>query len=107
MLTLPANGDESAGRNFTYTCNFTGTADVHFSSSNGGVEDVGNTDNPGPQIYDILYLGVSVGDSDVGATINDLATAVGPTTKAFTVQLQEPITIAGEYDDVLTLTITL
>lgn len=112
-LTVPADGSESAAKTVNLSCNFVGnTADLTFTSANGGVQD----SSPGaslttPQVYNIKYgqgttTPTLIGDSTAPATATDVLSAVGLTTGVFKAQLADGITTAGTFSDTVSVTVS-
>jgi len=102
-VALPANGDATAPEAFSYTCNYgTGTADLTFSSGSGGVTDGSTT-----YVYNITPSTGPAGTSaaPVLNTSGVNATPNTPTAASFTLDLVDPIVIAGTYTDTLTISI--
>lgn len=98
-VDLPFNGDPVT-HGFQYRCNYTGDADVSFTSLYGGVSsDSGATAHN----YSITSS-LATGDAAAGAT-DTVAVVPGGVATDFTLALVDPIILAGSYEDTLTITI--
>jgi hypothetical protein len=100
-VSLPADASAVTG-NFSYTCNFTGnTADVTWKSTNGGVTDGATTHD-----YSITSSIGGSGVASIDHTESDVATTANVASpQTFTLQLLNPIIVAGTYTDTLAVTI--
>lgn len=114
-LALPSNGDESTGKGVTLACNFTDTsADITFTSAFQGVKSTTpNLDAPNPFPYTMTYQHgaspvVALGDSTAARTASNVASVPGPsvTTGVFKAKLVNPITVAGTFEDTVTVSVS-
>jgi len=104
-VTLPADSGQSVSTDFSFVCNFGGnTATVSFASTNLGVED--ETQSLGPHNYNMSSTLGGAGTAATGYTTAAATTVANiGDTETLTLQLVEDIDVAGEYEDVLTITI--
>jgi hypothetical protein len=103
-VTLPADGNASAPEAFSFECNYTGeTAQLTYASGFGGVSsDGGTTDH----VYNIVTSHGADGDSATTFSSGVLATtALTPVAASVTLDLVNPILVAGVYTDTLTISI--
>lgn len=99
-VSLPADGSAATAEAFSFTCNYTGsTAALTYTSLNGGV---GSSANP----YNIVPSVGASGVSNATFSSGPLATtALTPVNATVTLDLVNPILIAGTYNDTLTISI--
>lgn len=99
-VSLPADGSAAAAEAFSFTCNYTGsTAALTYTSLNLGV---GSAANP----YNIVPSVGASGTSGAAFSSGPLATtALTPVNATVTLDLVNPILIAGTYNDTLTISI--
>jgi opacity protein-like surface antigen len=104
-VILPANGSSVVGA-YSYQCNFTGsTADLTWSSANGGVDADGVGGDPAHDYTIATSLGGS-GSASAGLSETNVATTANTASpQTFTLALVAPIIVAGTYTDTLTVNI--
>lgn len=104
--------DASVPGNFQYKCNFDGQPTISFASANGGVKNGAYTSKYG------IYLNDAAPVSPPSAWLqsnltpqsyNNITNSTPPNTiitPSFAVGLTEPLAVAGNYTDQLTISIT-
>ena len=100
---MPANGSPSALEAFSFECNFGGEgATLSFASTFGGVSNGFTT-----HVYNIVPSTGAPGTSAVTFPNFPLIPLPNtPVNASFTVDLVNPILVAGTYSDTLTISIT-
>lgn len=105
-LTVGPAASATAQGDFETTCNFE-NADLHLtlSSGNGGLlNDVEGV----TELYNLTFDGVTYSSTDLGGEGKTVTMASGafanyPIGRSFVVALQNDLTIAGDYADVVTV----
>ena len=113
--SLTLVGTAAVPGDFTYKCNFTGSPSVSFTSANGGVKSTG-TDANTADYY--IYLNDNAGTAGAGSArastigasnpFTDITKTTAPntnTTPSFSLALVSPLTVAGTYQDTLTISV--